>query len=520
MIFVISLLLMVNSLGLGLLRLALKKFSFHWLLTLGVAVVVWILAILGRASLPGEITLGEWQSPEMFIGTPGFILDEISWRLIVALTTLHLSTLLVGGQEAGSARWRRWAGISAYTAVGVLAVSAGNPLTLMMAWTWLDFLELIIYLFYISRDDQRQQVFRIIGVRLAGIFLVIAAGVYSSSGFAQLGFEHLGANVIYLVLIAAYLRLGIYPLAPPLFEDSSLRRSLGTIFRLVAASAALIPTLRVGPALQISGMGANWQAVWLIFTGSLAIYGGLAWFFSEDELTGRPGWVLGLASLSIAAAIGGMPASGLVWALALIFSGGLLFLADVRERMSRWVVLLGGIGLTMLPFTPSWDGFRIFTLPSLPSKVLYILTISALISGYFIKSNTASRGHPAEENWINIFYLSGLVLLPSTHFGLGIFQNVQRAESSFFSWFGRMAVLLLSFAGIYWRQRGGAAPRWMTSLLDAALSFRWLSALFRFSFSILNAIISFVSQLIEGKGGVLWAILWLVIITIFLIIGL
>lgn len=520
-LLVLTILLIANSLGLGLLHLVQKKFAYDWLIIAGVALVVWALALLSRLSLPASITLGVWQPAEIFPETPAFILDEISWPLIVALATLHLAVILVGSREALSAGWRRWASVSAYTAIGILAVSAGNPLTLLMAWSGLDFTELIISLSYLSREPQRQQALRTFTLRSTGVFLVIASVASAGLPAARAGFEWLGNGALNLLLLATYLRLGLYPLAPPLFEDRSLRVSLGTVLRLVTAAAALILIIRISTASPGGGISAGLQAFWLTFSGILACYGGLAWFFSEDELDGRPGWILGLASFSIATAVGRLPEAALAWMLAMIFSGGLLFLADVRGKMSRWVVLLGGIGLAMLPFSPSWAGVKILSLSFLPSWVLFFLASVALISGYIMKGTLLRNFQPAGENWIRFFYLAGLVLILLTYGGLGVFLNTRELDSaSLLDWMGGFAVLLLASAGIYWRRRGGAVPGWITSLFDAVFSFRWLSGFLCVVYSILESIVHFFSRLIEGEGSVLWAILWLVIVVTFLITGL
>ncbi len=518
-LLVLTLFLLANSLALGLLHLVWKKFAYHWLIAAGVALIVWVLALLSRFSLPEAITLSGWQLEEIYPEMPGFVLDEISWPLIVALATLHLGVVLTGSREAVSAGWWRWAGISAYTAIGVLAVSAENPLTLIMAWAGLDFLELLIYLSYLSSEQRRQQALRIIAIRLAGIFFVIASVSFAESGVTRTGLDWSGAGAIHLLLLATYLRLGLYPLAPPLFEERSLRVSLGTVLRLVSAAAALILIIRFGTTWLAAGESVGLQAFWLIFSALLGCYGALAWFTSEDELDGRPGWILGLASFSIAAAIGGTSKAGLAWVLAMIFSGGLLFLADVRDRMIRWIVLPGGVGLIMLPFSPSWAGIMPTTLPYLPSIFLFILASAAYISAFLMKGYSIRNYRPAGENWIRVFYLTGLILILLTYLGLGIFLDTPLTDISLLDWVGGFTTLLLAFAGIYWWRKGGAVPGWLINLFDAVFSFRWLSGFLNVFYSILDAIFLFFSRLIEGEGGVLWAILWLVIVLTFLIAG-
>lgn len=518
-ILLVVLLSMATSLGLGLLRLARQTFAYNWLITAGSALIVWVMAILSRLSLPTSITLGVWQPSVIFTESPVFVLDQMSWPLIVALATLNLSVVLVGGREAARAGWQRWASLPAFTALGVLAVSAGNPLSLIMIWVGLDFLELITHLSYIGNERQRQQALVITAVRLTGVFLVLAASIYSASDGVPLRFERLGRSAVPLILLAAYLRLGLYPLTPPLFADRSLRRSLGTVTRLVGAASALILPIRSSAALQTVGMEGGWLAFWWGLTGLLALYAGLAWFFSEDELDGRPGWILGLASLSIAGAIGGMVNASLIWAIALVLSGSLLFLADVRQRASRWIVTLGGIGLTMLPFTPSWEGVRILMAPFHSAQVFYFLAIVFFLSGYLIKSIRLIGDHPAGEAWIEVFYLMGLVLFPLTHIGLGVFRSGPTPSGSLIGWIGGFAALSLSVVAMYWRRRGGTIPQWMTSLLDLIFSLRWLSGFLKVVYGFLDAVINFASQILDGEGGVLWAILWIVIVVTFLIVA-
>jgi hypothetical protein len=68
---------------------------------------------------------------------------------------------------------------------GLFAVLAGNPLTLLLAWTAIDLLSLIILLGEVKQAGASRQLLLRFSLRLAGSFLLIAGDFGPPTGLAS-----------------------------------------------------------------------------------------------------------------------------------------------------------------------------------------------------------------------------------------------------------------------------------------------------------------------------------------------
>jgi hypothetical protein len=233
-------------------------------------------------------------------------------------------------------------------ALGLLAVFAGNPLTLLLAWTAIDFIELGLLINEPMPNAVRSQVVLAFSARFTGSLVLIAAIVAARAGDALLTFESIPTSSALLLLLSAGLRLGVLPLHLPFLQGLPARRGLGTMSRLVPAAASLVLLARVSVTIATSGQPFPYAPYLLILSGLAALYSGISWFTAANELEGRPAWVLGFSSLSIASAVRAQPGASLAWGVAAVFSGGLLFLSSARDRQISWITLLGLFGFFFL----------------------------------------------------------------------------------------------------------------------------------------------------------------------------
>jgi len=77
-------------------------------------------------------------------------------------------------------------------------------------------------------------------IRAAGIVLVLLAQVIGSTDGKPVDFASMPSQAGLLLLAAAGLRLGVLPVHLSYDSESSLRRGLGTMLRLVSAAASLV----------------------------------------------------------------------------------------------------------------------------------------------------------------------------------------------------------------------------------------------------------------------------------------
>jgi hypothetical protein len=424
--------------------------------------------------------------------------------------------------EAGravTANWFVWANSLLFVAFGLFGVLAANPITLLLAWSACDLLELGLVLGLEHKSESRRGGILLFSIRLLGSFVFLGAILQSQEAAGVLDFSSSSSSTVLIVYLAAILRLGVLPVNPALFSDRSLRQTLGTITRLVATATALAIVVRTGGLAQTGGNSSFVSLGFLLVVGLIAVYAGVSWRLSQDELDGRPAWLLGWAALSIGSALKGEPEASLAWALACLFTGGLAFLSTYRDRITRWVVLGGLIGISALPFTPAWRGIDLYSGPFHPVLVLFLIAQVMLLAGY-IKLAWRPAGYRVEgERWIQVIYPFGLLLLLLTPFAPSLYLLGQPEAGSGIAWTIGPLAMLIAGGWFIWERRGGRFPSVVINILDAVLSFRWLSSLLAMIYGYLGRLIYFVSSVLEGEGGVLWVMLWVILLLAFLLLG-
>ena len=148
-----------------------------------------------------------------------------------------------------AANWKAWAANLALTSLGLVAVLAGNLLTLLLAWSALDIIGIIDPAW--SGVDQCSSVGRSCVPSGARWWHDRAAAGWDCDlgrGRATKFWPDRVASANLLLFTAAGLRLGIFPLQVPFFQELPLRIGLGTTLRLVPAAASLVLMVRTAEA--------------------------------------------------------------------------------------------------------------------------------------------------------------------------------------------------------------------------------------------------------------------------------
>ncbi|PIZ25978.1 MAG: hypothetical protein COY47_03035, partial [Chloroflexi bacterium CG_4_10_14_0_8_um_filter_57_5] len=228
----------MTALTLVILRLARPNFKFSWLIAAGGAILALIAVFLWQMRLPQTLALPAWQPQAFFHYAPTWLADAISWPYALSLTALALAIVLTSVERA-NVNPMAWAGTFMLTALGLLAVTAENPLTLVLAWTALDLTELVTMLLSVEGESQSEGVVVAFAVRLAGTGLVIWASILSIAAGTPLNFIVTPARAGIYLLLAAGLRLGVLPLHLPYRQERAMRRGFGTSLRLVLAASSL-----------------------------------------------------------------------------------------------------------------------------------------------------------------------------------------------------------------------------------------------------------------------------------------
>jgi hypothetical protein len=502
------------SLFLPLVILALQRTSirrgFQWLLAVLGAFAIWLMILAARPQIPTMIELLNWQGSALAFGSPQFTLDSYSWFFAAAISTLMVAVLLTDATTSASIDPNAWAATMAFSGLGLVAIFAGNPLTLVLAWALIDLVEAWILLERVEGSPARERVVVAFSMRAAGNSMVVLAMLWAHYLGTPFSFAQVPAQVSVFLLLAAGFRLGILPPHQPFISEPPLRRSLGTVIRLAPVASSLVLLVRAAEA----GAPAGWRLVLLILALASALMGGLAWLLAKSELDGRPYWILSAAALAFIAATVAAPQASLWWGLALLFGGGIVFLKLARNR--RWLILfgLGFIGITALPFTPAWYATQVYShlpwLAVVPTFLAHVI----LLAGFLRHALRVDSADEPLESWVQVIYPSGLALLPLTQIGIWLAAWSGNPAGAFTGvwWAGLLASGLAFLLWVWTRRKADLVSIELVSGSPMVM-FDWLYRIFWRFYYFLTSLFDFMAHLLEGEGGVLWAILFFLMLT-------
>ncbi len=300
---------------------------------------------------------------------------------------------------------------------------ADNPLTLVLIWAGLDIVELITQLVSVEGEASSQRVVTGFGVRALGIGLLLWAGLTSLWRGVPLDFRSPLPDASVYMILAAALRLGVLPLHLAYGTETHHRRGFGTVLRLVSAASSLVILARI-PAQEIA---SPFAPLVLVLVAVAGLYGAWMWVRSPDELAGRPYWIIALAALAVAAALRGNPAGSVAWGVALVLTGGALFLFSVQHRILQRILLVAGIwGISSLPFSPTATGWESAAAPSWFSWISWALlvTVQAMLAAGFIRHTLwQSSATPLDAHlaWARNIHPLGILLPLGTLILLGLY---------------------------------------------------------------------------------------------------
>ena len=509
MFILLPIVLMIQTaLTLMVLRFLRPKFKYPWILAAGGATLALVSIFLWQIRLPQSISLAPWQPVTLFFFSPTWLADGVSWPFAISLAALAAAviwTSVVRAENDPAA----WAGTLLLTALGILAVTAENPLTLILAWSAIDLVELIAMLRSTEGEEHNQGVGIAFAARITGTGLVLWANLVSTAGGIMLDFRTTPASAGIYMIMATGLRLGVLPLHLPYRKENVLRRGFGTSLRLVSAAASLCLLARI-PA---SALQSSLPAYLLILAVVAALYSGWMWLRASDEILGRPFWVLGMASLSVAASLRGNPTGSIGWGVMLILGGGLLFLFSTRQRSILWVPLLGLWGLSALPFSASASAWQTGTLNSWWYVIPFLPAQALLIAGFIRHAlHPGETSFESQERWTKLLYPIGLFLLAAISILLGLW-GWDGARNLGQGWAAISAnVLAAGFAAL--------ALTLLVRLVPASSSSQW-TRIFRLErlydsltviYDFFRRIAGIITSSLEGEGGLLWSLLLLTLI--------
>ncbi|MFL7870391.1 MAG: hypothetical protein AB8I58_16305 [Anaerolineales bacterium] len=517
LIFLTALFLFLIALALIILSRVRPALRYTWLVAVGGALGGWISVLIWQFRLPVTFQLPGWEPANLFLESLSFTADTFTWLFAFSVATLVFAVILTASARENFPAPIPWAATLALGGLGLLAVLADNPLSLLMVWSAIDLVEVIAQLRSVDGPQPSEKVVTAFATRVAGSGVLLWANMVSISTGSPMNFQDAPPQVGLYLLLAAGLRLGVLPLHMPYASESAIRRGFGTTLRLVSAASSLVLLARIPTASVIS----IFTPYLLLLTALAAVYGGWMWLRAPDELTARPYWLIGLASLAMASALRGNPVGATAWNCALLLSGGALFLSSANHIWLNRALWIGMWGISALPFSITATGWG-SAIPSFwPVWPFLLLAQALLLAGYLRHAMrpTLRVNFETLDRATQYVYPLGIGILLTTLFSLGLWgwEGAFRAGAWIPALLGASLGGLTTWLAPRLRVLTPLRAHWVrpnaTSWID--WSFRGLWGLYRQVGRLSNAF----SAIMEGDGGFMWTLLFMVLFITLIIQG-
>ncbi|HSJ86018.1 MAG TPA: hypothetical protein VK909_02335 [Anaerolineales bacterium] len=508
-ILITFLILLLTALTLIALRIMVPGFRYSWLFAVGGTFFAWLSVISWQIQFPINLQFASWQPATLFTQAPTFIADRISWLFVFSLVSLGLAILITAAVRPHFPSPASWAGTLVLTALGMMAVVANNPLTLVLIWAAIDLVELVVQIWYVEDPKMSERVVIAFASRATGILFLLWADVVGAAGGQLSDFRLVTPQAGVYLLIAAGLRVGVLPLHLPYASESALRRGFGTGLRMVSAASSLILLARI-PAASIASPITPYLLILVALAG---VYGGWMWLRAPDELTARPFWLIGMGALVVAAALRSNPIGAAAWSCALVLTGGALFLFSEQNRWLTRALYIGAFGVSSLPFSITATGWNSGDTGFWLAFPFLLLAHAMLIAGFIRHAQRTNLRTPNEDQpiWGKNVYPFGILLLLVVTAVLGVFG--WDGALQFGNWLAGMIVSSLTVVILWLTPRlrilNPVRAHWVrptsASWLDWAYELLW--SLYR----QLGRVSNTFSSLLEGESGIMWTLLFLVL---------
>jgi len=478
------------------------RFWVYWSMTgAGILVVGLLVTVSSRFSPLTTIVLPILGGMESQLIT-FFALDALA--RVMALVWLSLAAALVFGllQQAYQISWTVWAQVCVISAVGLAIIMSGNLVTLLLMWAVSDALMAFLTIRRADVGEKYRSTMLAVSSRLValvlGLFVLASAG---GDGYV------LTRDVGIFVVFAVIFRVGLVPMqvlrgiasAPSTDSQRVLRNQLPVL-------GAVVLLLRFTEVGALTG-GADWLRA-LVYVGMLV--GGIGWLRAADPRRGRPYWVLGVSSLLLIAALNGNFAAAIAWSLALFLPLAAFTYPYAESIFLRPIQVLSVIAVSGLPFTPLWQGAQIFAGVGLEPFVLWI-SWGILLAGCvrFLRQPS----HPSERPAIGEQSIASLGLFSLVATFIFATEWSWREFGTPSPWVWEVGIAyLVGLAALRFVVKPVPLPVAVGEIPRRLNPWGWLLRVFDRFYRLTGNLLRLVTNILEGDGGILWAILLLAVL--------
>lgn len=463
----------------------------------GGVLVVWILLFLSHPEEPQRVVLIPWGADVLFPTSPTLLIDHFTWLFVTALAGFAFFCAVTMRGETQLV----W--ILGSISVSMLGVLSENTLTLLFFWTLLDFLWLTTLLRFKDLNIEHNRFVLVFLCRILGPVFLISASFLSFMENGSFSLLEMTPRVGIYILGAALFRLDYWVPSVISGGEGDEKEDLFMVERMAPLAISFLLIARVAEM----GVGDISSVPFLILMVISLFGGGSWWWLANDPVQGRGGWTIGLVALSLSASFLGIPQASIAWGLSLILTGNILFIKGVRGPMRVFLSVLFFLGFCGLPFTPLWEGRTLFSQGVI--GLVLGLGYGVLFLGALRYMVLHHRDGERFEGFSSILSALGPVSLLVTQFLLGMRLGMFQDSMGFWRgewWFLVPYATFLPF--VLLQVFNITPPDWVREIrvFGGEVLNRLTGAFILVSRASTGLVMS-IFKLLEGKGGVIWALL-------------
>jgi len=391
--------------------------------------IVWLLLFVIQPDKISPLVVKNW----IKIGsTPvdlTFEIDSLNWPISISYFTILLSYLLTSiVRLQGDKSLYIWVEMIVLALAGWLVLLAKDYWSILIAWTLIDFVELILHLKYKMLNPDKFYLHFL--VKFIGSMLL----VYGISRSFQVNPQSLFANNIEgvgtVILLAAILHSGIFSN----IQDKSSKINYSQISLIFLRIISFTASFFVLTYITDYRLGFLSEIIIKILFCSAAIWGAYRWAMGSNEsyrfqeLLFAFGAMIGFLYLTESRT------AIVYWLILLLMPIGWLFLYSDRDPWIRIFWFLCIFMMSGLPFSLTLQGLKGF-LQSDNSIDLFLITLPMImvIGGYIKHALKKSGKFNYLEPWYQVIYLIGL-FLPLISMSAVVLKNIQLIADEFSGW--------------------------------------------------------------------------------------
>lgn len=484
-------------------------------LVLGTALSAWVVSLGLVSMVPNVTSLSVMRPTILFSSRLELHLDTIGWMFLYGTSTVIISVIFTDASRPDIVTSRSRSIILTYAALAMIAMLAGNLLTVVTSWILLDIWTFIVLQNLQGDKKSTSPLITRLAINGGGVLLVLAVALIegSAGGSSSLTSPLTSPKAAVLLALACLFRLGLLPPYIGQLQLPTGQRGLGTLFQL------LPPVVALAVLARMLNTGIPGEALpWLRLAGGIGvIVGGLRWSMSTNISAAHPFLILGVSGIGVLVSSispTGQSAPLVAAGFLLLLAGAIIYLSEVYAPYHRIWPCAAGLMLAGMPGTPG--GVIADTLVqgvmSGDSPILVLLGVLGFIMmtiGSFRYIYLPSQPWATADSLRRALFNLGLALPFIAAIGVGL-----RMPGSYSL---RAIIIFVTTTGVatlflFWLRRLPKLniDRWsrLVSWLDPSPIYNvlWSSSL------RLLRLARVLGDILEGEGAMLWMIVILLLL--------